>query len=1086
MTSIQPEFDPEVFRFTARKAGYTDQEIDEYIRQKAPQQMGFFEKIKKDSDRQEARFAAGLFGSLANTSKRIGDIGSGMASTPLTNIPGAGLVGEIGKRASDFFQSKKPTIPEAPAGQGKLDRFADNVVGMAGTMAGEAPVYAALGIPIRAAAGAAAAAVPHSTSFAPAFARTLLTGSVPGSYFRSVAASTPINMIESVLTDMIVHPEDTMTKEGVVRSALLGSLGALGEGLTKGRAGPKLGPAEPDPLGDLLAGPRKPTSVSLTALADQEIFDSARPFKDMKEWQGPQSPYSLARRLVGVEDQIHLNQNEVKMIPLKEGGYRRGTSPTYSQLVRQIAGDASDDAALKNLEDFDKYLLGKSQLPLAADAAEVAAQVQRLEAQYPHFASVLPAYKKHTDELVDMLEGYGLIDKDAANSMKASEIYVPTGRSLTNPYAKPNPLRAKINTSSKQQIISPMKQIFEAERKAIQRGEINKLGNKILDELNSEKLAGSEKWKGRLEIADGASSSKPIEEAMAMLEESYKGAGLPVPTNKQLRAEAMLVADEVLDFSTNKLNVIRDGVPVDIKVSDPMVLEFYKSRQFVEPSMVGKAFKDAERTSTRFLFQPFRELSGKNALFDQVEAFMNTKWKEYFPGVDWVKGVAAQVKNDPRIQDLRAERGLIATRYADANIFESSANYEDFLKQATKEAGVKAHLTHPLKAMQELMGVMSSATRIGAGLKKLNATGDVGAAAQMARNVLADPQQRGTAQTIKLLANSSFANYGLQSTRRTLQAIQDNPGIFATKGAMTIALPSVGFWLLGKDDQEIQDLRKARGGDNFWYVRNPMSREIYALQKPYLPGHLFGTSVEAALDGMDPKVSKQFAKTLLDNVIPNPVPVTLGLGAELAFGKNWMGFFENPIPLAPQGAQGALAEDVGGNSTFGLSKLLAEKSGIEAAKIDNTLKTIMFSQASDLYDRLDRKIFDRPSAETKLSPINAIPILKKANPARSNVEPLNTFYENYGELVKVGKSFELAQGQGNVARLRMLVEQYPQEYARWQAYDAMNEIFGMINQQINITTNNKNLSSEDRRIKIDQLKKMMIEKARAWNAVNKM
>ncbi len=1076
MTNPTTEFDPSMFRMAAREQGYTEQEIEEYIKQKQPTTKPFFKKVLEDSNRQEQIFKKGFLGSLSNTAKRVADV-TEMVDVPGIPVPGASAVSAVARKAQNFLESKTPQDIVAPTNQNKLDKAADFISGLAGSVAGELPVQAILGGAVsKGALNLATKVKPNS------LAQTLLTGSVPGSYFKSVAASAPLNMVEAVVTDAIVHPETVNTKEGIARSLALGAAGSLISGISRGKAAPMQGPKEADPLGNLLAGPSAPTTVSLTRKLDQEIFDPAAPFKEMGDYKAPQSEYSLARRLAGVEDQIHLNQNEVRMLPIKGGGYIRSDGPTYKTLVNAAGGGAKDEALVEVMKDWDKYILGKSGYALAADANEVANQVAKLEAQYPQFAEALPVYKKYTDDLVDMMERYELIDADAASTMKGSALYVPTGRQLTNPNKAANFLKAKTNTASLREIRSPMQQLFEMERKLIQRGEANKLGNKIFDELSWNK----DNWKGRLEIVDEKVSDAPIEAEMGVLASKYKDAGLPVPPLKQLRAEAMLTSDEILDGSTGTLQVYRNGIPVTIRVSDPMILEFYKARKYVEPSTAGEVARAAERFTTRSFFQPFRELTGKNAAMDQLEAFMNTKWNEYVPGYDFVKGVWAQVTKDPRLQDIRAERGGIATRYADANLFENAKRYDEFLKQATTETGIKAHLMHPMKAVHELMGVLSSATRMGAGLRKLEASGgDAGQAANMARNVLADPQQRGVSQTIKLLSNSSFANYGLQSVRRTLQAAQENPLDFATKGLMTVSLPSIGLWYLNKDDQEIQDLRKSKGGRNFWFVRNPHSQEVYAVQKPYLQGQLFGTGIESALDGMDPRAAEDFAKGLLENIIPNPVPVTLGLAAETIFNKNFFGFMENPIPLSPSASQGALEEDVAGNQTFGVSKLLASELGVDAAKIDNTLKTILFSQATDVFDRIDRKIFNRPAPETKFSIGSLIPATKKVSPNRSNVEPLNTFYENYGELAKVGKSIELALSSGNAQRLQEIQQQYPQEYVKWEAYDAMNEIFGMINNQINITTKNQTLTSEERRERIDNLRKMMINKARAWNEVMK-
>lgn len=1069
-SSLQPTFDPALFRVAAKQNGYSDDEIDRYIQERAPDKVPFFSKLLQDSNRQEELFKKGLYSSLANTAGSVARIGQMAEAAPSSlSGPVAGL-GRLAGKAQEFIQKRIPTV-EAPAGQGKLDRFADKASEVMGTIAGEVPVSMLISKPIR--AGAEALALGTSSTLA----KSILTGSVPGSYFKTVAASIPLEMAESVITDAIVHPEDIASKEGLARSALLGAASSLVGAKSRSILGPQLGPKQADPLGELLAGPPARTSNKLSAVVDQELFDPARSFKDMGDWKAPDSQYSLARRLAGVEDQIHLNMNEVRMVPQKGGGYVRSDAPTYRQLVNNVTSGSSGEGRLQALADWDKYLLGKSGYDLAADAADVQKQIKQIEAQYPHFADLAVEYKRYTDDLVDTMHGYGMIDDDIAKEWKSGSMYVPTGRQFSNPLASTNHMKAKTNTASIRQIKSPMQQLFEMERNIITRGESNKLGQGILQELNID----PGKWKGRLEIATPDFS--PVERTMKELEESYKQSNLPVPPLKVLRAQAELVSDEVLDGTTGKLRVMQNGVPVDIRVSDPMVLEFYKARKYVEPSTVGNIARGVERFTTQSVFQPMRELTGKNAALDQIEAFLNTKWNEYVPGYDFAKGVWAQVKKDPRIQDLRAERGIIATRYADANMFENASKYTDFLKQAEKESGVKTVFMNPLAAMHELMGVLSQGTRIGAGLRKMEQTGSAALGADMARNVLADPQQRGVAQSIKLLSNSSFANYSLQSTRRLMQAAADNPSTFATKGLMTITLPSVGFWLLGKGDQEIQDLRKSKGGNGFWFVRNPQTKEIYSIQKPYTQGQMFGTAVETALDGMKEDDAVNFAKSLVESITPSPVPITAQLAAESVFGKNFFGIFDGTIPLQPASMEGALPEDVAGNNTLQISKEIASTSGIDASKVDNFIKTILFSQATDVADRLDRKIFNRTAPETKAGWEVLLPTVKKVNPNRSNVEPLNRFYDKFAEIAKVGKSFDLAASQGNGQRLQALQAQYPKEFARWQAYDAMNEVLGVINQQINITNSNNNLSPEDRRERITNLRKMAISKAREWNAL---
>ena len=1071
---VQPQFDADGFRKAAKAAGYTDVEIEGEISKVLGPKKNIFQKLMEDDKRQDDIFKGAMLKSAANTLDRL-DTGAKYIGEK-TGLGSGGIFG----KGRDFLLSKVPQV-QTPVDQSRMDQYGDKIVQMGGTIAGELPAQLALTSVLRAPLKAAAAA-----SNVPAFVKSLMTGSVPGSYFKSVAAASPLNMAESVALDYALHPENVATPMGVAKSAAQGLLGAVLEAKST-----PIAPTAKDNtvLGNLLAGDREPPKVNFSLQQRQKLFDASAPFEQLGNPDLPNSAYNIARRLSGVNDQVHLVQNEQVMIPQRAGGYVPSNGPTMKAVVDAVGTDP------KTIRDFDKYLLGKSGYSLAGDPAVIAKEVGDLEIQYPHFSQALDLYKKKTHDIADTYYGYGLIDDEVLNKWKTDgTLYVPTGRKMSNQFSVPNHMKEKTNTESMREIVSPMAQLYKLEQNLIRRGESNKLGQKMLEEIRVD----PDKWKGAIEeVKPGPGMYDPVQKEMEVLADQFKSAGQSVPPLKELRALAEASAAELLDGSQGGLRVYENGQPVTLRIADPLFVDYFKSRQYVEPSAAMKVAKGLERGITRTVFQPVRELLGKNAAYDQFEAFLNTKWNEYIPGWDFAKGFYAQrgdlpgvnklfgLKNDPKINMIRAERGGLATRFADPKGLENVNSWNDFVKNVDKDKiGSSIVLRNPLQALHELMGVMSSSTRYGAAMRKINQTGDAAAAANMSRNVLADPQQAGTGAVAKFLSNSAFANYQLQTIDRFRKALSENPTTVAVKGMMAVGVPSIGLWLANKDDQEIQDLRKSKGGENYWFVRNPKSQEIYAVGKPYLQGQLFGTAMETALDeleGTNPGAGVQLAKGLWQNTVPNYIPISAKLGIELATGQGFMNFPMDPIPLAPSSSQGALAEDVAGNNTLGISKYIAEGTGIQAAKVDRLLKTIMFSQAADIYDRLDRKMFDRIAPETKTGVLPAG--IKTVNPNRSNVEPLNKFYEDFSKLSEFGKSMEMAQSQGNGARVQELLQKHPKTYGAWQAYDTMNEVFGMINQQIKMVSENKMMSPEERRRRVDDLKKMMITKARAWNQV---
>ena len=832
-----------------------------------------------------------------------------------------------------------------------------------------------------------------------------------------------------------------------------------------------------DPLGSLMdKGVPEGYVESTAAKIDRELFDSARPLKDFEsegmDWRNANSAYGLMSRMSRVADQVEVSLFEQVSIPNGDE-YIAGAGPTFANLIRAIG--KSPQAR----KDFSKYMLGRSGYELGLDQASVTKQMSELTASYPHFAKIYEEmWEAKRKDMAKMLVGYKIVAPEDAKMYTEALVYVPTTRVTTGTSQKLGFLKQKENTASLRVINDPLAQAVEQEKRIIRFGETQKMWRKVMEAVEQ----NPEKYKGRVELEAVADVEAPVEAMMEEIAKEIKASGGTVPPRGMLRAEARMRTDALLDETAGSRIVYKDGVPFKLRIDDPGIVAMVQANRFVEAGIPEKIAKGTERSISP-LFQFAREFTGAGFAWDQFEGFFNTSWKDFIPVVDPMRGLFAQLTGDPRIAMLRTNRGGTQTRYYQANAFEMTKSFDEFAKRAHANK-IMVRVASPLKTIHEVMGVLQASSRYGAALRKAEKEG-MAAGAQHANTVLADPMKRGTSSVAKFLSYSNFASYGVQSNRRLVQAAMDNPKTFASKLGLTVTLPTVLFYTLNKDDEEIQRLRKSKGGMNFWYYRNPDSMEITAIPKPYLAGFVAGSLpesgihylTESALDH-DPDAAYKIGKGLIDQIAPSFMPMNLTLLAELKFKKNFFGFLDPSVPLASAGRLGALPEDVTSNNTFGLSKLVAEKTGWEAASVDNFLKTLLFSQGTSLYDRWDRSMFNRPAPDTKMT---FIPLAKKVNPNRPNVEPLNAFYQNLGELSKFTKSLDIAISNANPQRVAELMQANGKKMWQAQYMEAMNSVFREFNSQIRFTNENQTLPPDQRRDRINMLRKQMIERADITN-----
>ena len=196
-----------------------------------------------------------------------------------------------------------------------------------------------------------------------------------------------------------------------------------------------------------------------------------------------------------------------------------------------------------------------------------------------------------------------------------------------------------------------------------------------------------------------------------------------------------------------------------------------------------------------------------------------------------------------------------------------------------------------------------------------------------------------------------------------------------------------------------------------------------------------------------------------------------------------MGFGQDAIPLVPDSKKGALPEDEANNNVLGASKFLAEKTGIAAGKIDNVFRTLLFSQAYDVADRIDRKVFDRSASPNPLGPASFVPGLKIVSPDRSNVQATNKFYDDLNRVEEGQKSLQIYKARGDIDGMRKIYENYPEAVQLGPMYTQMSKWVGQQKSLQGMIEYNQNLDPSTRREMIDRIQGMINQRLDVFNQI---
>lgn len=585
----------------------------------------------------------------------------------------------------------------------------------------------------------------------------------------------------------------------------------------------------------------------------------------------------------------------------------------------------------------------------------------------------------------------------------------------------------------------------------------------------------------------------------------------------QADAESLVAAfdPKSLDPRSNVMTVYREGTLRAYKVDEDIA----QAMTSLTPDELEGMWKvlgmPANLARQGVVLNPY--FVAKQAFIDGWQATLNSSYG-FRPGVDQFIGWMSIIRDTPEYRNFISAGGGHSTLQS-----HDYANVKTALAAVVRggggplETAVKqAKEFKLLDAYRTLIVPFAEAARVGEYLRARNHGASALDAVYAAKHVTANFQQHGGFTAIRGLNHASmFLNPGIQGLDQAMFRAGVNPfrvpeegrkaaaAKYLSKAFVGITLPSMAFWFMNKDDQEINDLRKTPTGAKYWFMRSSVDvpkmglkkGDIVKIPKPIVDGQIFGTSMEAYLDkanGNDPAqigaAAEAMAKDISFNILPTAGVLYYGLqtNQNLAFGS----------PLTPPGDENLSLQHRGENKASWVSRTVSEKvaplvspnapkalqNALTPAGLDYVVNTVGGMLGQDALLAITQAV----EAETKgyVPAKEELPVVSKIFAAypTGNVMPLRRFYDRAEQVQTVG------------ATINHLVKEDP---TRLMPYMMSNQgdyiLLGLYTKARQDIANYRRayqdikdspagtMTSEDRRTYLRQYQTLMIETARQVN-----
>jgi len=807
-------------------------------------------------------------------------------------------------------------------------------------------------------------------------------------------------------------------------------------------------------------------------------------------------PYILARNLRGWvgRAQYFLENGAIGRKFWKKGDNGHFYVDKKGKSLKEILQPTEDAGALN---DLSVYLVARRAVELnnrdiatgitLEDAQEA---LVTLEKAHPEFASVAAELDTYQDNLLAyLMESQLLAPETYAKMKKMNKMYVPyyrvqeklaeSGYMGGKKIQAKNPIK-RIKGSEKE-IIDPIESIVKNTYSLINAAE----QHNVLKAM--EKLARSDKGLGRLfehvpvdqtKVAS-VNARDIVFQALGATTEFDK---LFLPSEVQAGIDIM-VPDEMVNIfrpsflqKGNVVAVMTNGKPKYYEVEP----ELYKALNAMEVEEVGMFVRifslPASFLRAGATLSP--DFMIRNPIRDTLQAGIVSD-NNFKPVFDTLRGMASLLRQDQYYQAWRIAGGQQSVLVA-IDRENLQQNKKELLSWKERN---KKYIKNPLEILQLLSATTEQATRIGEARLALLKNKSPEQAAFDAREITLDFLRIG-AKTRAMNKLVAFFNAKFQGYDRTARAFIEHPTRTSWRVFQYIVLPSIILYALNRDEEDWDEIPQWQK-NTFWLVK--VNDTWYRIPKPFDLGYVFGTVPENFLAYLDGKKKAEMGDILQPFVSGFVLPFVPTAALPILENiTNYSFFLDRPI--VSEGLQDLPPEAQYTRTTSEIAKGLGDLLNVSPAKVDNLIKGYFAGLGqyinSGVEKVLEKTGINPPRVPEPSDTLADFPVLKAfvvREPIGSSSNSVNDFYAERDKSTKTYNRYKDILETGDYDTARAYLADHP-EINMYKPYNKVADQLSDLRKMRDQVYESATLSPDDKRVKIDELNRLMTELA--YKAIN--
>lgn len=773
-----------------------------------------------------------------------------------------------------------------------------------------------------------------------------------------------------------------------------------------------------------------------------------------------------------------------------DGGIERTGTPTLEVILRPVQG---------KLRELDRYLLaarvvelqgrkptqpglfgGTKGIVTGVDPDDARAEVAAAAPEVKEAARLF--YQWENDALEYWAEAGGLSPEAKQVIREMNRSYVPLyrifeGKEAQEVAKRMGPGRAgawqaeqsvKRITGGKDPVLSPLVAAIDHVKRMVRAGDVNLVGRTLVEAAEARALEVAEAAERRTDESDPRRIAD-LRDAASRAAVGHLIARVPAsPSAQNVTPEGRRVAEAARGYgveitpeaaeaisalSSKRLTTAEDS----IRIWRNGKLEEYrlekslgKSLRALGPEDLGAAMRALQLPTDLFrggvTKAPIFML--RNLIRDTGDASIQTT-NGFIPILDTVRGFVEAVRDGKLRHEFLAGGGGYAT-ITEGRI----KGAEQILERAAAKGAGKSTLywmRHPLEGLNMLARPFEEASRLGEFRKaRLRGKSTQEASIDAARITTNFTVRGANPYVYAFIRLVPFLNPAMQGVDRMARSVFMPPrgkavgspehlrqaAVVGWHGAVNLMLPTMLLYLLNRDDDEIQELRKSKAGAVFWYFRagpKDGASVIIPVPKPFAWGQLFGSGTEALLDrflekdreGFD-RWSRDFLESLgvkterpwYESVLGTSPP-TVQMAAGLM--KNRDLFFNTPI--VPRGLEEVEPRYQAGRFTGSTARRVGDLLNWSPAKLEYAARQTFGTLGREALRASDKLLAEEePGVSAPAGKPSDLPLIGSAfaRTPSTRTHSIEKLYE------------ARERAQGRVATLRELQKTHPERVAAYR------------------------------------------------------